>query len=633
MADCRWGGSSMKPGARIKFALSTIYRKIDDFSLKKKLFLLYILCVILPVTLLDGLLFTSLLNNETRRQEDEMQNVSSAVKYTLGQKFDDAVFITKDFWLNQTINEFLDTKFVSPYDYYARYSDIKDNSFGDVTTVCRGATLHFYADNDSIITGGEFGNFNSIRNQKWFSDFTKSALLLKISSYIADTDDQGNPQSPMRAISIIRRMNWRINWSPGCDKIMKLDLDYSGIENAIVNSDFTYAVYVCSGDTILFSNRGNTSKNAPFDILTKEERAKIGNKQSIELYSEKYDIYVLRQDPSILLMLRNNVMFIAAIIAFSLLVPIAFMYLFNRSFTFRLSKLSSHLAAVSEKEGHLEKIPGIRGHDEIGELMHSYNRMAVRINELIHVVYKRRLEEQAADIARQRAEVLALQSQINPHFLFNALESIRMHSVIRHENETAEMICKLSLMMRNSVEWSQDVIAVAEEIRFTEAYLQLQKYRFGNQLSYRINVEPSCAVLYIPKLSIVTFVENACVHGIESKTSPGWVFLEVKRSGNEMILEVEDTGIGMSEAALQTMQESMDHASIERLKQKGSRVGVINACVRLKSFSQNKCRFFVDSEEGVGTTVTIHIPLNCAQGPTTEGLPEGAGNAEKEKEE
>jgi two-component system sensor histidine kinase YesM len=619
----------MNFGARFKYALSTIYRKLDDYSLKKKLYLMYIVCVILPVTLLDGLLFTSLLNNESRRQEDEMQDVSNAVRYTLAQKFDDAVFITKDFWMNKTINDFLNTKYASPYYFYARYSEIKNNSFGDVSTISRGATMHFYADNDTIINGGEFGNFNIIRKQKWFKDFTDSGLSLKIFSYIADMDDQGIRQYPVRAISIIRKMDGL----PGCNKLMKLDLDYSGIENAILNSDFNYAVYVCSGDTILFSNRGNTSKSAAFETFTQEQREKIGNKQSVKLYSEKYDIYVLRQDLSFMLVLKKNAMLIMICIAFSFLVPIAFMYLINRSFTYRLSRLSKHLASVGRNESHIDKIPGIRGHDEIGELMHSYNRMAVRINELIHVVYKRRLEEQAADIARQRAELLALESQINPHFLFNALESIRMHSVIRHEDETAEMICKLSLMMRSSVEWSQDVITVEEEIRFTEAYLQLQKYRFGDQLSYRIKVDPSCAALNIPKLTIVTFVENACVHGIESKTSPGWVFVDISSTEDEMILEVEDTGIGMSEAALQAMQDNMNHASIERLRQKGSRIGVMNACVRLKSFSGNKCRFYVDSEEGVGTTVTIHIPLNCAQAQRTEGLPGIVANSEKEKEE
>ena len=431
---------------------------------------------------------------------------------------------------------------------------------------------------------------------------------------ISTTGEEGDVQSPVRYVSVIRRMDY---YEPSCEKIMKLDLDYTSIENTILNSDSVYRVYVCSGNTILFSNQGNTSKNGKFDMLTNEEKQEVGYRKSMQFYTQQWDVYVLRQQSGVLLVLQNNLLFVIGMITFSVLVPFIFMYLFNRSFTLRLKQLSTRLEGVSRSNDRLEEICDIRGRDEIGELMHDYNRMAARINDLIQVVYKRKLEEQEADIARQRAEVLALQSQINPHFLFNALESIRMHSILRHENETAEMICKLSLMMRSSVEWSQDVITVQEEIQFAEAYLQLQKYRFGNQLNYRIRVAPECRNLYLPKLTIVTFVENACVHGIEGKTSPGWIFLEAARTGDEITLEVEDTGVGMSEQALQNMRKSMDNASIDSLKAKGSRVGVINACIRIKAFCHDRSRFEVESEEGVGTTVTIHIPLDCAAGKTS----------------
>ncbi|HHV31688.1 MAG TPA: sensor histidine kinase [Clostridiales bacterium] len=616
----------MRLVGRVRQIADHFSRIIDDFSLKKKLFLQYILCVVAPVILLNGILLTNLLGKETRRQENDMQNIANAVQYNITQTIDDAVFITKDYWRSQTANVFLETKYASPYDFYRRYNEIESNSIAaDVSLVGRGASLHLYSDNNSIINGGEFGNFSRIQNQEWFRYFKNSGQALVIYPYIVKTDEEGNAQDPVCRISVIRRLDAY----PGCEKILKLDLDYGSIENTIINSDFAYAVYVCSGNKVLFSNRVSTSQNGEFGVFPDAQRKNIGYVQPLEFYTQQWNIYVIRQESSVLLMLKNNLGLIVGVVAFSVLFPLAFMYLFNRSFTLRLSQLSSRLEGVGEDNDHLEKICDIRGRDEIGELMHNYNRMAARINELIQVVYKRKLQEQEADIARQRAEVLALQSQINPHFLFNALESIRMHSIIRHEEETAEMICKLSLMMRNSMEWSEDVVTVAEEIRFAEAYLQLQKYRFGDQLSYRIQIAPDCEKLYIPKLTIVTFIENACVHGIEEKASPGWVFLEVVRSNGEMILEVEDTGVGMSAHALAVMQESMECASMERLKAKGSRVGVMNACVRIKSFCQGKSRFHVESEEGVGTTVTIHIPLECAQRQMAFGS--GVDNNEDEK--
>ena len=95
-------------------------------------------------------------------------------------------------------------------------------------------------------------------------------------------------------------------------------------------------------------------------------------------------------------------------------------------------------------------------------------------------------------MARQKAELLALRSQINPHFLFNALESIRMHSVIRKEKITAEMVEKLADMQRQYVDWGEDLIEVGKEMEIVKNYMDLQQYRFGKRLSYRLDVETEC---------------------------------------------------------------------------------------------------------------------------------------------
>lgn len=613
--------------SRIQKAVNGISTINDNLTLKKKLFLLYIICVILPVIIMDGALFLNLLSKETRRQENEMTNIAQSVKYNISQVMDNAVFITKDYWLNDKMNDFLDAQYASPYYFYKSYDDLQNNSIIDISLVGRGASLKLYADNNSIVNGGKFGNFSSIRNSDWYHYFKSSGHTLVIYPYVIKNSSDDFLNEYARCVSVIRSMD---HYS-GCEKIMKLNIDYSLIENTILNSDFAYPVYVCSGNTILYSNQGNTSPWAEFETFKTSDKKRIGCTLPMDFYTQNWNIYILRQDSNVLLTLHNNLFFILVMLAFSVLFPLFFMYFFNRSFTLRLSELSRHLDGVGKDGERLEKICDVRGKDEIGDLMRDYNHMAARINELIQVVYKGKLEEQEADIARQNAEVLALQSQINPHFLFNALESIRMHSILRHEEETAEMICKLSLMMRQSVEWNRDVVTVAEEIRFVEAYLQLQKYRFGEQLSYRITVSHNCDTLRIPKLTIVTFVENACVHGIEGKASPGWIFIEVTQKEDEVLLEIEDTGIGMSDDRLSAMRESMTCASMERLKSGSGRIGVVNACVRLKTFCQGHVRFEVESEEGVGSTVTIHIPLNCVQNQTD--APRIPANGQSNKKE
>ena len=105
----------------------------------------------------------------------------------------------------------------------------------------------------------------------------------------------------------------------------------------------------------------------------------------------------------------------------------------------------------------------------------------------------------------------------------------------------------------------------------------------------------------------VTFVENACVHGIESKAAPGWIFVRIFKKAGFMHIEVEDTGSGIDPDALEKMKSNMKNADIDMLKT-GGRVGVINACLRIKMVTESKAVFDVDSEEGCGTTVMIKIP-------------------------
>ena len=114
------------------------------------------------------------------------------------------------------------------------------------------------------------------------------------------------------------------------------------------------------------------------------------------------------------------------------------------------------------------------------------------LNNLL-IGMQKKIKEQEILVGRKNAELLALQSQINPHFLFNALESIRMRSLLKEENETADMVEKLAIMQRQYVDWGNDSVEIEQELEFVKAYLSLQKYRFGDRLNYNLEIDPECA--------------------------------------------------------------------------------------------------------------------------------------------
>ena len=182
-----------------------------------------------------------------------------------------------------------------------------------------------------------------------------------------------------------------------------------------------------------------------------------------------------------------------------------------------------------------------------------------------------------------------------------------MHSVLKGETETAEMVQKLAVMERQNVEWHDDSVTIEEEEGFIDAYLQLQSYRFGERISFNIDISEDCKKILIPKLTLVTFVENACVHGIESKSAQGWIFVRVYKEETNLVIEVEDTGDGMEEADVEALQEKINNVAIDMVRA-AKHVGILNACLRIKMMFKDQVKFTIESEKGIGMSVIITIP-------------------------
>jgi len=123
-----------------------------------------------------------------------------------------------------------------------------------------------------------------------------------------------------------------------------------------------------------------------------------------------------------------------------------------------------------------------------------------------------------------------------------------------------------------------------------------------------LDVDDDCQKIRIPKLSITTFVENACVHGMESKSTPGWIFVRVYKKGNELYLEIEDTGGGIDEETLERLEDKMKTVTIEDIKTH-NHVGILNACLRIQMVTDYAAEFSLESESGVGTLIQIRIPI------------------------
>lgn len=356
--------------------------------------------------------------------------------------------------------------------------------------------------------------------------------------------------------------------------MLQIEFDYNSMMRMLRRMKFDNEVLICQGDAIVLSNGPFSGVGKKFDMISVQQ--KMGYKQTITLHGAKLDIYVLKADNRVRSKIVRFLPILGFLVIINVVLPMGFVLLLNHSFTKRIRGLSKVFQSVNGE--HLVQMAHEDGRDEIGSMIRNYNRMVKRTNELIQTVYKNKIKEQEILVGRKNAELLALQSQINPHFLFNALESIRMRSLLKEENETADMVEKLAIMQRQYVDWGNDSVEIEQELEFVKAYLSLQKYRFGDRLNYNLEIDPECAQIRIPKLTIVTFVENACVHGIESKASPGWIFVRAYKREEQLYIEIEDTGSGIEEQKLYQMQHDMQNADIEMLKTRKAWECSMHAC-------------------------------------------------------
>ncbi len=581
-----------------------IQNKMNDFNVKKKLMIVYVCCVLLPLLATDSAILTILLQGESREQNLLMKNISSAVQFDLSYTLEEAVNMTKSIYVNSTVNDFLNKEYESGLVYYVANQELLKSVFSESRWGTGSTSIVLFTDNETIVNGGHFYRLSSAKEEEWYRKLMDSGQDMILHFYYVG--DYNPSASSKRRISLVRKLNYFKNSDR--EKLVRIDLDYNTLVRKITNMKYSMAVYVCIGDKILLSNNGHSSYTQNFERLTGKE--KIGYETQWNLYGEDIRILVMRPINTIARQIWNHFPLILFMLAVNIALPWLLTYIINNSFTSRLRELSQAFDEVEAES--LKEIKDIRGKDEIGSLMRNYNRMVRRSQELIKAVYKDRLARQEMDISRQNAELLALHSQINPHFLFNVLESIRMHSILKKEEETAGMIERLAVLERQNVNWTSDLVSVEEEIRFIEAYLDLQKYRFGERISYEIVIEPGCGSYSLPKLTLVTFVENACVHGVENKAAPGWIYVRVFEKEGWLYLEVEDTGEGMDEGQVKDLEEKMSNCTIETIKE-NEHVGISNACLRLKMVTAGKAQFKLESEKGIGTCMLIKAPVNVLQ--------------------
>ncbi len=299
----------------------------------------------------------------------------------------------------------------------------------------------------------------------------------------------------------------------------------------------------------------------------------------------------------------NSLKSYTAVIA-GLFASVILILVFSKMYANRMELLRKQMHYVAI--GEYDKVTEISGEDEIAELYKELEKMMDDNKALMQKVVDEQVQKEKIHTKQREVEFKMLASQINPHFLYNTLETIRMKAKINKEPEIEELVKMLAKIMRRNIQVSDKKVTLKSEVQLIEYYLKIQNYRFGDRIHSQVivdeNVEMDAKVL---PLIIQPFVENAFVHGLESSEDGGNLTVHVSRDMGVIIVNVEDDGVGMDYYELGKLRYAINSGEAA---EKGH-IGVSNVNQRLKLQYGEQYGITVDSKKNAGTKITIRMPL------------------------
>ena len=266
----------------------------------------------------------------------------------------------------------------------------------------------------------------------------------------------------------------------------------------------------------------------------------------------------------------------------------------------RISKPILKLCRLMDrvKQGDFDVISDIRGYEEVNQLKDSFNEMAAEIKKLLEDIRDNEMQ-------KRKSEMDFLRAQINPHFLYNTLFSIQCMIELKKNDQAVLMMAAFTDLLKKTLSVDTDFITLKEEFESTEKYLVLQQIRYGDKVHYECEMGAETERCLVPALIIQPIVENAIFHGIEAKEEAGLIIVESVVSEGALLITVSDDGVGLDEKELARMTAQFG----EREYQSGRSIGILNVLNRIKINFGEEYGLTVESEPGIGTSVTMRLPV------------------------
>lgn len=295
---------------------------------------------------------------------------------------------------------------------------------------------------------------------------------------------------------------------------------------------------------------------------------------------------------------KSQFLYIVVVVVSMICFIVIIVILINNSFA-RFNNLTSEVSKI--KNGEFVRLTE-KGNDEISEL-------GKQINDMLSALEKLNIENTNKQLLAKNAEIRSLQNQINAHFMYNVLETIKMMAEIKGDFEISDAITSLGNMFRYSMQWTSGMVELKTEINNIRNYLDLMNLRQDYEIYLSLNIPEELMHIKIPKMSLQPIVENSVYHGIENMAEDTSIYIKAFVNDDIVNIEISDVGVGMSENQLKLIREKINTAdAIEDGKEHGR--ALYNVQQRIRMYFGNEYGLSIYSKEGAFTKVSIQIPLD-----------------------
>ncbi|MCR5157273.1 MAG: histidine kinase [Butyrivibrio sp.] len=587
---------------------------IKGLKLNTRITGIVLLFVMIPVAILGGIVFYNMEQSSIRENVSFMESTMQRRRDSIATNVDSINMTTQFFLSNDTINRALITaatggsystkEWISIYrtDVAALERLINNNP------VLGGVRAYAVNDNVQEMMPVLF-NHTRLQKQEWYALSGKGGWVFDYTDRLFATSD------PSPLLALITPVNDRQYGNIGViEANMRMQTMFPSMYENIEGESSCFVTN--SGRIIYGSNQDESIKDIA-TALAKEMRtaAEAGesvgirtsyNKSSKRIISGMYiqelgGTLVSVDDISGTLSdvydLRTN--FIIGMIIILVLLTFVIDLLVNHV----LKKFYEVLTTIRQvRSGDLSvRTPEGGDTDEMGELAHQVNRMLDNIEELMKENINR-------EVIVKDSQIKALQNQINAHFIYNVLESIKMMAEVKEDYDISDAITSLGKLLRYSMKWTSDTVLVSEEMEYIRNYMALINLRFDYEIYLSVNLSDEIMRQKIPKMSLQPIIENAIIHGIEELADDTTIYVKGIVNGDDCTIEITDNGRGMNEEELEVLRRKIS-GEIQTGGGSGNGIGLKNVQDRIKMEYGDRYGIDVAAMEGCYTKVWVKIPM------------------------